>query len=615
MTRTIFRAAAPVLAALVLLAGCGGGDGGGGTQVKTVASVQVTPSTATLIVGETRPLTATPLDDQGRPVAGKTVAWSTTDAGRVQVSASGVVTGVALGAATVRATVDGRVGEATVTVGVGAAATLTRVTADGPAPTGGQRILQARVTDAGGSPVAGQAVAWAVASGGGTLSATSTATDAQGVAQVTWTLGTTAGTQTVTAAAGGLSGSPATFTAQAGAGPAVAGSSTLSAGSLSLVAAGTTTLTVQLRDANGNAVSTGGGTVALATTTGSIGPVADLGNGTYTATFTAPTLVGTAAVTGTLNGAALGNALALTINPGAPSRYVVATTATEVTVGQGVTLTARLQDAFGNAVPAAGRTVAWESSAAGGAFSSPTTVTDANGVTAVAFTTGTVSEVEYRLTARDAAGITGTSPAVRTVAGPFSLSTSTIDADPRSVPVVTGTSVLTVRLRDQYGNPLRRSAGTAVISANGGTVGPTTDHGDGTYTATFTAGTQIGNTFQIQVNVNGSVFAGAQGIQITAGPAAKCAADVSTFTQSPGGTQLVVVRVQDQFGNAASGSGRVIQWTSTNGGSFSDVNTTGPDGYAEAKFTASPVAGTTHVLTATDVAGGFSCSTRTITVQ
>lgn len=614
MTRTIFRAAAPVLAVLVLLSGCGGGDGGG-TQVQTVAAVQVTPATATLIVGETRQLTATPVDDEGRAVTGKTVAWSSTDAARVQVSGSGVVTALALGTATVRATVDGRVGEATITVGVGPATTLTKVTADGQATAGGQRILQARVTDAGGSPVAGHAVTWAVASGGGTLSATTAATDAQGVAQVTWTLGPMVGTQTVTAAAGGLTGSPATFSSLAGPGTAVAGNSTLAAGTLSLPAGGTTTLAVQLRDANGNSLFASGGTVVLSTTAGSIGPVTDLGNGAYTATFTAPTTPGTAAVTGTLNGAPLANGVTLTIVPGAPARYVVTSTATEVTVGQGVTLMARLEDAFGNAVPAAGRTVTWESSAAGGAFSSPTTQTDANGVTAVAFTTGTVSEVEYRLTARDASGITGTSPVVRTVAGPWSGSTSTIEADPRSVPVVTGTTVITVRLRDQYGNPLRRSAGTVVISADGGTVGPTTDRGDGTYTATFTAGTQTGGTFQVRASVNGGVFAGNQGIEITSGPAAKCNADLTMLTQSPGSKQTIVLRVQDQFGNAASGGPREIQWSSTNGGSFSEVGTTSSDGYAEVKFTASSVAGTTHVVTATDVAGGFSCSTRPITVE
>ena len=79
-------------------------------------------------------------------------------------------------------------------------------------------------------------------------------------------------------------------------------------------------------------------------------------------------------------------------------------------------------------------------------------------------------------------------------------------------------------------------------------------------------------------------------------------------------SEIILSRV-DRAAVREAQSGRVIQWTSTNGGSFSDVGTTSFDGYTEAKFTASSVAGTTHVLTATDVAGGFSCSTGTITVQ
>jgi len=74
-----------------------------------------------------------------------------------------------------------------------------------------------RVLDAAGNPIIGASVTFAVTSGGGSLTDPTTATtNASGVAQVGgWTLGTTPGTNTISAtvALPNLSGNPVTFTA------------------------------------------------------------------------------------------------------------------------------------------------------------------------------------------------------------------------------------------------------------------------------------------------------------------------------------------------------------------------------------------------------------------
>lgn len=76
------------------------------------------------------------------------------------------------------------------------------------------------VTDQYGNPVAGSAVGFAVASGGGNLTGSGPTTGANGTAAVgSWTLGATAGANTLTATSAGLTGSPLTFTAT-GVGPA-----------------------------------------------------------------------------------------------------------------------------------------------------------------------------------------------------------------------------------------------------------------------------------------------------------------------------------------------------------------------------------------------------------
>jgi len=70
----------------------------------------------------------------------------------------------------------------------------------------------------------------------------------------------------------------------------------------------TSTITVDLKDAFGNNITTAGATVTLAitpTALGSIGSVTDNLNGTYSATVTSSTTVGTDIITGTVNAASI----------------------------------------------------------------------------------------------------------------------------------------------------------------------------------------------------------------------------------------------------------------------------------------------------------------------
>lgn len=75
--------------------------------------------------------------------------------------------------------------------------------------------LQVLVTE-NGSPAAGVTVTWSTTSGGSLAPASGT-TAADGIAFSDWTLGTTAGAQTASAALSGASGSPVGFTATAAA--------------------------------------------------------------------------------------------------------------------------------------------------------------------------------------------------------------------------------------------------------------------------------------------------------------------------------------------------------------------------------------------------------------
>ena len=82
-----------------------------------VASVNVSPTSASITVGQTAQLSATPKDANGNPIAGQPVTWTTSSAALATVSLNGLVSGIAVGAATVTATSGGRSGSATITVG------------------------------------------------------------------------------------------------------------------------------------------------------------------------------------------------------------------------------------------------------------------------------------------------------------------------------------------------------------------------------------------------------------------------------------------------------------------------------------------------------------------
>src|SRR5207302_1577781 len=98
------------------------------------------------------------------------------------------------------------------------------------------------VKDQFGNPVAGAAVTFAIALGQGGITGAAQTTNASGIAAVgSWKLGTTAGTNTLTATSTGVNGSPVTFTATAIAGAAT--SIAVSAGNNQSAAVGTAVAT------------------------------------------------------------------------------------------------------------------------------------------------------------------------------------------------------------------------------------------------------------------------------------------------------------------------------------------------------------------------------------
>ena len=102
----------------------------------------------------------------------------------------------------------------------------------GPAGQALAQPLLVQVTTASGAGVAGVSVTFAVTVGGGSLSAASTSTNSQGQGSVVWTLGREPVSQTASATAAGLTGSPVTFSATATPNATISGTITLATGFL-----------------------------------------------------------------------------------------------------------------------------------------------------------------------------------------------------------------------------------------------------------------------------------------------------------------------------------------------------------------------------------------------
>ncbi len=176
-----------------------------------------------------------------------------------------------IGSATVSGTVGGTALGNTVTINFTAGAPTNLAIESGNGATlqvGSAHTLEAKVTDTNGVAVSGHTVSWAVASGGGSLSASSSITNASGIASITWTLGSTAGAQSATAtasgASGALSGSPLTFSVTSTAGAAAKLAFTEQPTNTGAGASISPAVKVTLQDAGGNTVTSATNSVTLA---------------------------------------------------------------------------------------------------------------------------------------------------------------------------------------------------------------------------------------------------------------------------------------------------------------------------------------------------------------
>jgi len=393
-----------------------------------VASVTVTPARVDLAPGAHASLAAVTYDASGKALDGRALVWASSNASVASVDATGVVTALAAGAATITATSEGVSGSSAISVAVPAIASVAIQPRSATIQRGGTVQLSVTVTDESGAAVTDRAPTWtstkaavAIVSASGLVTAV-----APGSASIVAALdgkADTVGITVVSVPVGSVSVQPASVALNVGQG---------------------TTLTATVRDANGAIVTDR--TVTWSTSNAAVasvtqgGVVKALATGTATISATSEGNTGSASVT-----VAAVPVATITLQP------------TSVTLQRNMstTLTATLKDASGNVLT--GRSIAWSSS--------DTTVARVSG-------TGVVTAVGL-----GAAAITATSEGKSTSAS------VTVTTGPVDHIIISPSSIDNLRV----GRTTQLSA--TAVDANGDTIAGAvfTWHSNSTYVATVSS--------------------------------------------------------------------------------------------------------------------------------
>ena len=576
-------------------------------------SVKISPRQLSVNTGSPFAYTAVALDANGNVVPNTPIEWVSLDPTRANISQSTTGVGNALnqrGTARIVATPITGTADTVVLSILPVATSIAAVSGSGQSGTVGAptavtlpQPLVVKVTAADGLGVAGTSVTFGAGSGSGSVSPTSTTTDVNGLAQATWTLGSTVGTQTASATSASLSGSPVAFTATGIAQVATKLVITAGPAAASNIGANTAlSLSVAAQDASGAAVSNYAGTVSVTLSGGTSG--AQLaGTGTVTAAGGVASFsnlsIGTPGTGYVLSVAAPGltgaSSSAFNIVPGAPATMILISGGGQsgaAGVALASPITVLVADAAGNA--SSGATVNFSASS-GGTVSPTSAVTSATGKVSTTWTLGgsagaqTLSVTSTNLPALTVnATATSTTnhwvisqqPGAAQVAG-VAVTPAVVAQlfSPTNVLVTSFTGTTTLAIGANPGSATL--AGTANVAAVAGV-------------ATFSNVSldKVGTGYTLTVNSSGANAASSTAFNVSAGAATVLSLQSGNNQGGQASAPLaqpVVAKVTDAFGNPVAGT-TVNFAVSAGGGSVGTATTT---------TTSSGLASTTWTLGAT----------------
>jgi adhesin/invasin len=508
------------------------------------------------------PLVARITDSFGNPVGGIPVTWNVAQGGGSLLATS--ATSDSSGRATALWTLGSTTGSQLATLSVpslplvvfsatatpGALDTLAIVAGNNQSGTVSSALgtpLIVRVVDASGNPEVGVSVIFAVVSGGGSVNPAIATTDVNGRATATWTIGSFAGAQTVTATAGAKS---VTFVATGAAGGGGGGGVTpaqivLVSGNGQVGNVGAQlgqSVLVKVVDANGIPVSgtTITWTIAAGNAGGFVSPSTSLtdGSGQASTIWLLGSKVGLQTLTASVASPALSLPLIATASLGS-SGAILALSGNNQTGPTGSLLASRLLakvvDQNNNAV--VGARVTWTVATGGGSLTQTagSGITNVAGVDSASWTLGSTVGLQT---------VTATVAGVGSIA--FSATATTVGGTAATIRIISGSgqvgrsqqvlpSPLVVEVRDASGNTLSGISVTFTqdpVKNPAGFTSPTpvTTGANGQASVTWTLGNNSTNT-----TVPMAVYASPVGVAV---------ADTFTATARP---EYRIVRISTPF--------------------------------------------------------------------
>ena len=328
-----------------------------GVFATPIATVSVSPTSATIPSGGRVDLDARARSWTGKVLSGVRFTWTTSDASIATVSEEGGVIGKARGFAVITATASGKKASATINVSAPSVASVRAQMPDSSLLEGQLLTGTASALDSAGRVITGLPVAWQSSN-----PSVATVTSAGAVSAIA------AGSATISAIIGGKVGSiPVTVARRA--------ATTLAIVPLNptVIVGGSSQLIGEVRDQNGVAMP--GYPVTWSSATTSVAVVSSAG----VVTGVSP---GTSVIRATSG--ALTLTTTVTVNAVAVNRVTVTPSTGQLVMGNTFTLSATALDAQGNTLP--GRVITWTSSAPQVATVSPTGVVLAVSVGSVVIT-------------------------------------------------------------------------------------------------------------------------------------------------------------------------------------------------------------------------------------
>ena len=466
--------------------------------------------------------------------------------------------------------------------------------------------LVAKVTDINGNFVAGATVYWSVISGGGSFSATSSVTDSNGFARITWTLGTTVGPQTARASVAGVP-LPANFTATATPGALKKFIFTnVPSASDAGVSFG---FTVSPADTFGNILTDYTGPVHF-TSTDPFSPalpadtnftLTDAGSKLFNAALKT---VGAQKITASA-GLAVGTSTAVVIRPGGAAQLLIITGPVSRVAGQLFpSLVIRAVDAFGNTATTfiSSITIAIDTNPGSGTLSGTKTISATAGSASFAGLSIDKVGIGYKLVVTATGILPATSDAFDISPGTAS-ALVVISGNAQSAPDTTALPLpFTVQAQDAYGNAVPGAHISWFVSSGGGSTTPvsTTTDSSGFASSTLTLGSSLGSQ-SVQATLQGTSISKTFNATAIPGPPASIAITAGNNQSGIAGTAMATplgVTVKDAGGNLLPSIQIDWAYTTAAGGLTPVTSQTDITGTATTLLTLSTTAGT-NTITAT----------------